>query len=245
MVSLCVDTVEDERSRHNRVKLLDERILDGRRLGVRGVDFFAMADETSHKDYYRGSQPSARVASHIVATLAHPLVSVFVGFILTGIVGWWLSTSYSEKQKTNERTQLAAETGIKAAQDFARTAYRRCTRSAMLCSALLRNADIDEIKVRKRDYDDAFAAWGTDIQANLIMIRTLTGQIRYERLQSPWKISWFRPSRRSTSVLRTLTMRESADARRMTFFTDATLLGRLKTRGTLATTSQMTCSRQH
>jgi hypothetical protein len=117
--------------------------------------------------------------------LAHPLTSVVVGFILTGIIGWALTTWYNERQKQNDLARARFENGTVAAQDFARTVYRRYTRATMLYSAFLRDAELEEIRQRKKDYDDAYADWGTNLQSNLFVIRKLTGKIEYSTLESP------------------------------------------------------------
>jgi hypothetical protein len=43
----------------------------------------------------------------------------------------------------------------------------------MLYSAILRQAELEEIKERKRLYDDAYVKWNSNLQANSLMIRDL------------------------------------------------------------------------
>jgi hypothetical protein len=126
---------------------------------------------------------SGRSGSH--AVLAHPLTSVIVGFILTGIIGWALTNWYNERQKQNDFARARFENGTTAAQDFARIVYRRYTRASMLYSAFLRDAELNEIRQRKKDYDDAYADWGSSLQSNLFVARKLTGKIEYSALESP------------------------------------------------------------
>jgi hypothetical protein len=117
--------------------------------------------------------------------LAHPLTSVVVGFVLTGLIGWVLTNWYNERQKQNDLARARYENGTAAAQEFAQIVYRRYTRATMLYSALLRNADLDEVRQRKRDYDEAYADWGANLQSNLFVIRKLTGKMEYSALESP------------------------------------------------------------
>jgi len=117
--------------------------------------------------------------------LRHPLVSVLFGFILTGIIGWWLTTRYNEKEKIHDLARARYENGTKAAEDFARLVYRRYARATMLESSLLRNAPIEELTSRKKDYDEAYADWQTGLQANLFIIQKLTRKFDYQRLESP------------------------------------------------------------
>lgn len=119
--------------------------------------------------------------------LGHPLTSVIVGFILTGVIGWLLTNWYNERQKQNDIARLRIESGTAAAQDIARIAYRRYTRASMLYSAFLRDAELDEIHQRKKDYDEAYAEWGANLQSNLFVIRKLTGKIDYNFRESKFE----------------------------------------------------------
>ena len=123
--------------------------------------------------------------SSVAELLRHPLASVLFAFILTGVVGLWLSNRYNEKQKASDLARTRYENGTKAAEDFARLVYRRYTRATMLHSSLVRNAPIEELTGRKKDYDEAFADWGAGLQANLFTIRKLTRKFDYKPLESP------------------------------------------------------------
>ena len=142
----------------------------------------------------RVRQEIAEIKAAKIALLAHPLTTVFVGFLLTGVVGWFLSTRYEAHQRNiaAQRSQIERQladrraqydSSIQAAQEFAKIVYRRHTRSAMLHSALRRNAPLAEVRRRKREYDDAMVEWGSMVQANLFMIRKITSASRYSELK--------------------------------------------------------------
>ena len=103
----------------------------------------------------------------------HPLTIVIAGFLLSGVAGTGLSNFYSDKQ--NERARFFEVTAARRAaiQDFARLLYERRTRAEMLHSSMKRQAPIEEINERKRLYDEAYVAWGSNLQANLFMIRSV------------------------------------------------------------------------
>lgn len=102
----------------------------------------------------------------------HPLTITTVGFLLTGVLGTLLSRYLSERQQQRDRFLQVTAARQSAVQEFARTAYDRWVRADMLWSALSRNAPMDEVRSRKSVYDEAYARWGRDLQANLFMIRT-------------------------------------------------------------------------
>jgi hypothetical protein len=115
--------------------------------------------------------------------LGHPLTITVVAFVLTGLIGTWFTKSLNERQQERDRfLQITAARQV-AVQEFARTAYDRWTRANMLQSSLLRNAPLDELRNRKTAYDEAYAHWNRDLQANLFMIRTATESQEYTNFE--------------------------------------------------------------
>jgi len=53
----------------------------------------------------------------------HQLTSVFFGFFLTGILGFFLSNNYLEEQKENEKRFFIASENRKAINDISRMIY--------------------------------------------------------------------------------------------------------------------------
>jgi hypothetical protein len=126
---------------------------------------------------------------------SHPLTAVVVGFVLTGVVGFFLSWSFNEKAKERDRiynarereiaeAKIFSEASVKAVQDFSRAVYARHTRAMMLLSSLRRKAPPEELRERKKLYDEAFVDWGVNQQANLLEIRRLTKSIRFTSFEN-------------------------------------------------------------
>jgi len=109
----------------------------------------------------------------------HQLTSVFFGFFLTGILGFFLSNNYLEEQKENEKHFFIASENRKAINDISRMIYERRVRASLLHSSFRRNASLEEIIDRKRLYDSAFVKWGTNIQANLLITRNILKSSHY------------------------------------------------------------------
>lgn len=114
----------------------------------------------------------------------HPLTAVIVAFLLTGIAGTLLSNYYSEKQIERDRFQQITEARLATLQEFARLIYYRLTRAQMLFSSLRRAAPIEELKERKKLYDDAFVEWGAKLQSNLFLIRSVMELQGYSDFES-------------------------------------------------------------
>lgn len=74
-----------------------------------------------------------------------------------------------ERERAQQQANYAAST--KAIQDFSKLMYERQTRSMLLYSSFNRNAPIEEVRERKKEYDRTFVDWGAQHQANLLMIR--------------------------------------------------------------------------
>ena len=62
-----------------------------------------------------------------------------------------------------------------SAQSIADLIYERRTRAGMVVSSLRRGADLDELRFRKRAYDEVFVEWNKRIQNNVLQIREMIG----------------------------------------------------------------------
>lgn len=58
-------------------------------------------------------------ASRRKSTFQHPAFLLFLGFLLTGVVGTWLTSYWQARAKENERAQLAHERAIQQKYDVA------------------------------------------------------------------------------------------------------------------------------
>jgi hypothetical protein len=140
-------------------------------------------NETLHERLYRRRHkrtPPTRF-SHV---LAHSLTSVIVAFFLTGVVGWGLSTCYAQRQADAAARNARYEANYKAIQDISHLIYYRYARAEMLKSSIVRQAPNDELRQRKRDYDEALVEWITNLDSTLLLMRRVSGDQRYGALQT-------------------------------------------------------------
>lgn len=135
------------------------------------------------RERIRRMLPAAAQASRLSGILGHPLTSVIVGFMLTGVIGWGLTTGYAEHQRTLADRQAQYDGSNKAIQDVARLIYHRYACATMLLSSLRREAPLDELRMRKGEYDTTVVEWMTNLDATLRIMQGISGDVTYGKLQ--------------------------------------------------------------
>ena len=103
----------------------------------------------------------------ILDRLKHPLLSVFVGFLLTGVVGSWMTNYYQEQDK---KVQLQREAHNHIRQ-FSESLESRRTEAAYLRSGLIRGLDKETLIKRKDAYDHSVVEWNKNILGDLLTFR--------------------------------------------------------------------------
>jgi hypothetical protein len=117
----------------------------------------------------------------------NPMVSVVAGFLLTGVIGALL-VSYLEasRQKAERRAaedQVRYTASVSAIHEFTKLVYERRERTALLYSALKRDASDAEITDRKTKYDEVYVKWASNEQSNLFFIRTALKDKSYNEFE--------------------------------------------------------------
>lgn len=93
------------------------------------------------------------------------LLSAALNGIITASVGAWLGQTYARYQARRQ-----------SLESIVQLVYERRTRAGMVTSALKRGADLDEIRFRKRAYDEVYVEWNKNIMQNIFAIREVTGE---------------------------------------------------------------------
>jgi hypothetical protein len=104
--------------------------------------------------------------------LLFALVSAVINGIITASVGAWLGQTYAKYQARRQ-----------SIESLVHLVYERRTRAGMVASALRRGADIEEVKFRKRAYDEAYVDWNKSIMQNVFAIREVTGEYFLSKLE--------------------------------------------------------------
>lgn len=96
--------------------------------------------------------------------VAFALASAALNGVVTASVGAWLAQTYSQHQSRRHSIETISN-----------LLYARRTRAGMVASSIRRDAAIEEVRERKRAYDDAYVAWNTEVRRNLFVIRDVMG----------------------------------------------------------------------
>jgi len=94
------------------------------------------------------------------AAIIVAVIGAFLNGVVTGVVGSWIAQRYSNEQTRKEAVH-ALSTHI----------YERRATAELVASSLRRGADLDELRERKRRYDEAYLNWNKNLLANLLRIR--------------------------------------------------------------------------
>lgn len=111
--------------------------------------------------------------------------------ILTPALLFWLGVMVSNSAQETERTFKALEKEKEqihinqlAIQNFSKSIYERRARAELLASSIKRNVSIEEIKYRKKLYDEAYFNWNANHQSNLLLVRKVLGDKEYSEFES-------------------------------------------------------------
>jgi len=104
--------------------------------------------------------------------VAFALVSACLNGLITASVGAWLGQTYAKYQARRQ-----------SIESLVHLVYERRTRAGMVASALKRGADIDEVRYRKRAYDESYVDWNKNAMQNIFAIREVTGETMFSGLE--------------------------------------------------------------
>jgi hypothetical protein len=104
------------------------------------------------------------------------ILSAIINGAVTAGVGAWLGQTYAAWQRKTAAIQRISD-----------LVFERRTRAGMVSWAIRRNTDVDELRYRKRVYDESFVAWNTKTQHNIFMIRDISGEAGVTRLETQFQ----------------------------------------------------------
>jgi hypothetical protein len=104
--------------------------------------------------------------------ISFALASAAINGVITATVGAWLAQTYAVHQSRRQ-----------AIENIAHHVYERRTRAGMVVSAIRRDAEIDEVRHRKRAYDEAYVDWNKNVLLNLFAIREAAGELKISTLE--------------------------------------------------------------
>jgi hypothetical protein len=93
------------------------------------------------------------------------LISAALNGLVTASIGAWLAQTYARATQRQD-----------AIKQMSNLIYERRTRAGMVVSSLRRQADTEELKHRKRQYDEVYVDWNKNVRLNLFVIREVMGE---------------------------------------------------------------------
>jgi hypothetical protein len=93
------------------------------------------------------------------------LASAAINGMVTASIGAWLAQTYARATQRQEAIKLMSN-----------LIYERRTRAGMVVSSVRRLADTEELKHRKRLYDEVYVDWNKNVRLNLFVIREVMGE---------------------------------------------------------------------
>lgn len=120
------------------------------------------------------------------------LLVAFLTPLLLALIAYLVNQSFRTAEETRKQQEVdrqLSETRRMAIQNLSRFIYERRIRAELLASALRRNAEkpvpasMEELIKRKSSYDEAYANWGANHQANLLLVRQVLGANEYSEFE--------------------------------------------------------------
>lgn len=108
--------------------------------------------------------------------LIFTLVSAICNGLVSASVGAWLTHNYATAQ-----TRRAAINGLSS------LLYERRTKAGLVVSSLRRSGEAEELRLRKRSYDEAYVDWNKNLRPNMFAIREVMGETAFTALEQDFE----------------------------------------------------------
>lgn len=121
--------------------------------------------------------------------LRHPIVNIVLGFILTGVLGTAITQHFLDQREQEKlRAQLVIDKK-QAVIQFSKINEERRVHGELVLNALRGNANSDELKAAKKEYDKAYVTWSVERPATLMLFRELLSSENYQMVKSRFEES--------------------------------------------------------
>jgi hypothetical protein len=112
--------------------------------------------------------------------LRHPLVSVVLGFILTGVLGTAITQHFLDRREQEKLHAQLALDRKQAIQQFSKLNEERKVRAEMMLRALRSDPRSDEAKDAIQAHEKAYIAWSVERPGTLLLFRDLLSRENYQ-----------------------------------------------------------------
>jgi len=113
------------------------------------------------------------MSDRFTSFLRHPLVPVFAGFLLTGVVGTWLTNFYMEERSQAQLETTANQRRHEALQVLVQVFADRNVRAELLVIGMMQQSEKKDLAELKKHYDDSYTNWKKSLPGLTLIIRDL------------------------------------------------------------------------
>ncbi len=121
--------------------------------------------------------------------LSHPIVSIVLGFILTGVLGTAITQHFLDQREQEKLRSQAALDRKQAIQQFSKLNEERKVRAEMLLKALRSNSNGEEVKTARQEYERAYVTWSVERPGMLLLFRDLLSSENYQFVETAFQES--------------------------------------------------------
>ncbi|MCP3867696.1 MAG: hypothetical protein GY703_06285 [Gammaproteobacteria bacterium] len=129
------------------------------------------------------------MSSDRTAWLRHPLTSIVLGFILTGVLGTAITQHFLDQREQERLRAQAALDRKQAIQQFSKLNEERNVRAEMMLKALRSNSNGDEVKTARQEYERAYVTWSVERPGMLLLFRDLLSSEDYQFIETGFQKS--------------------------------------------------------
>jgi hypothetical protein len=131
-----------------------------------------------------GERPKRGVVLALENFLRHPLATMLIGFVLTGVVGTLLTNHFANLRQKEAAAIERREVRRKAVMEASRLFSERLGRAEALAVAIERRAARDVITRLRQQYDESEARAGVVRQELVLLMREALQESDFESLRS-------------------------------------------------------------
>jgi hypothetical protein len=116
--------------------------------------------------------------------LEHPLASIVLGFILTGVLGTAITQHFLDRREQEKLRAQATLDRKQAIHQFSKLNEERKVRADMMLKALRSNSNDDELKTARQEYEKAYVTWSVERPSMLLLFRDLLSSENYQLVET-------------------------------------------------------------
>ncbi|MBK1658184.1 hypothetical protein [Paracraurococcus ruber] len=126
----------------------------------------------------------AERGSRLAEALRHPLCLALVSFLLTGVLANLVSRGLDQQARERDREAELRAYASRTITEVTELIFERLHRAELVGSSVIRRAPVEEIKERKRSYDEAYLRWNIRLAGNQQRLAALLGPDRLPELRA-------------------------------------------------------------